>query len=150
MSLDFGTITVSDLKLALQEFADICDEASKAYRDDELTVAANYVEARRDAFLDVIDLLENEQIIQHAASFQRKRRANNSVAAWSTNPILIDANRYYDSRRGMNNPKGWKHVERAVLLGLAAGAYDEHLDKEGVIAREAKEQLRLRAEEDFE
>lgn len=36
------------------------------------------------------------------------------------NPVLLDALRYHEERRTMNNPKGWGHVHRAVSRSRAA------------------------------
>lgn len=38
-----------------------------------------------------------------------------------SNPILRDAVEYHRERRTMNNPKGWKHVERTVRSAMRRG-----------------------------
>lgn len=41
----------------------------------------------------------------------------------TSNPILTDALAYYASRRTMNNPKGWAHVERVLNRTITGGFY---------------------------
>lgn len=51
--------------------------------------------------------------------------------ATAANPILADAIAYYASRRTMNNPKGWDHVQRVIDRAVQGGFY-VHADPDQV------------------